>query len=433
MGAIMSDTPKRWLVIAHCFNMDGQAASHHITDKIPYLAERGIEPVVLSAATGRKDQDVEHHQVTSPAPSGLRFELRHIIRERYGNSSFGKFLKALISVILFPFYLIEKCLVRFDSQWSWFLTAERKGADLLRQRPFDLIYVSGGASSAFLTAYRLSKKYGVPWIAEIYDPMIHGSWLRGKMSYWWNAKIESLICRHAKAVFWYTREAINQAQHRHPHVSDRAHLMRPGMAPPEFGEVRYVKGAKLRISYFGGLTPERNLGYLGEAVKRVVAQDSEIANHIEINVYGGMADPVTRASFGQLPQGIIRYHGRLEHDPASGKSGRQRVLEAMRQSDVLVLMHGKGEICKLYLPSKIYEYLWALRPVLLFTPVPDHWGEILDERDHYIVDQHEESAGEAVLMDIIQDWRTGKLSDRDQSQAHSVENAVRLVMDATDQ
>ena len=76
----MSETNQRWLIIAHCFNMDGQAASHHITDKIPYLKRHGIEPVVVSSATGYLDSDVEHHQVTSPAPSGLRFELRHIIK-----------------------------------------------------------------------------------------------------------------------------------------------------------------------------------------------------------------------------------------------------------------------------------------------------------------------------------------------------------------
>ena len=425
----MSDPSKRWLVIAHCFNMDGQAASHHITDKIPCLVGHGIEPVVLSAATGRKDQDVEHHQVTSPAPSGLRFELRHIIKMKYGNTGLGKFLKALSSIALFPFYLIEKCLVRFDSQWSWFISAERKGADLLERRSFDLIYVSGGASSAFLAAHRLSKKYGVPWIAEIYDPMVHESWLRGKMSYWWNAKIESLICRYAKAAFWYTREAINQAKQRHPRVGSRAQLMRPGMAPPDFGDIRYTKGKKLRISYFGGLTSERNLSLLGTAVKHLVAKDTEIANLIEINVYGGSPDPLSFASLGELPEGMVYYHGRLEYDPVSEKSGRQRVLEAMRRSDVLVLMHGKGEICKLYLPSKIYEYLWALRPVLLFTPVPKHWDDIMDSRTHYIIDQRDPIDIDETLKRLIADWQREKLSDRPISQAYSVEQAVTKIIE----
>ena len=45
-------------------------------------------------------------------------------------------------------------------------------------------------------------------------------------------------------------------------------------------------------------------------------------------------------------------HGRLETDPITGKvvgSGAG----ADEKSDVLILMHGQGEICQLYLPSKI--------------------------------------------------------------------------------
>ena len=51
----MANTPRTWLILSHAFNMDGRAASQTITDKIPRLRERGINPVVISAITGRKD------------------------------------------------------------------------------------------------------------------------------------------------------------------------------------------------------------------------------------------------------------------------------------------------------------------------------------------------------------------------------------------
>ena len=41
-------------------------------------------------------------------------------------------------------------------------------------------------------------------------------------------------------------------------------------------------------------------------------------------------------------QDMIIEHGRLEKDLASGKSGRQQVLDAMRCSDLLVLVHGEN-------------------------------------------------------------------------------------------
>ena len=77
----------------------------------------------------------------------------------------------------------------------------------------------------------------------------------------------------------------------------------------------------------------------------------------------------------------------------------------MRKSDVLILMHGQGEICQLYLPSKIYEYHKAQRPVLLFSPVPNHWDDILDSGNHYIIDQSDPIDIDETLKRLIADWQ----------------------------
>ena len=72
----MANTPRTWLILSHAFNMDGRAASQTITDKIPRLRERGINPVVISAITGRKDTEIEHHQVLHVvAPARAHVEL----------------------------------------------------------------------------------------------------------------------------------------------------------------------------------------------------------------------------------------------------------------------------------------------------------------------------------------------------------------------
>ena len=33
--------PRYWLILAHCFNMDGRAASQTITDKLPFIQAGG--------------------------------------------------------------------------------------------------------------------------------------------------------------------------------------------------------------------------------------------------------------------------------------------------------------------------------------------------------------------------------------------------------
>ena len=248
------------------------------------------------------------------------------------------------------------------------------------------------------------------------------------MAYRRNLRTEKIICNNARAVFWFTKEALIQARSRNPQLSGRGHLMRPGMIPPNFGEVTYRRGEKLRLSYFGGLQPERNLGPLCKALMRLFLTRPDLKEKIEVHVYGGNLDALSQEAFGQLPKQILKAHGRLERDENTGKSGRQRVLEAMRKSDVLVLMHGQGDICRLYLPSKIYEYLWAQRPVLIFSPVPDHWAEILDPSNHFVVQQSDVSDVDTALERLINLWESNELTDLSINQAYSVEQAVKQLV-----
>ena len=61
---------------------------------------------------------------------------------------------------------------------------------------------------------------------------------------------------------------------------------------------------------------------------------------------------------------MIEQFGRLETDPNTGESGRDRVLKRMNAVDCLLLLHGTVPFCEEYIPSKLYEYLWTQRPIL---------------------------------------------------------------------
>src|SRR5450759_5971212 len=103
----MNNGNKRvWLVLSHGFNMDGRAASQTITDKIPHLLKQGIEPIVLSAITGKKDKVVEHHQVLPAGPVALRFDLRHYLKQRISSPYIYRIAMTVISLVLLPFILI---------------------------------------------------------------------------------------------------------------------------------------------------------------------------------------------------------------------------------------------------------------------------------------------------------------------------------------
>ena len=103
-------------------------------------------------------------------------------------------------------------------------------------------------------------------------------------------------------------------------------------------------------------------------------------------------------------------HGRLEKDPVTGKSGRERVVEKMQEADVLILLHGNDEWCAEYIPSKFYEYLWADRPIWGITHHNTQLDSMLLERGAYLSHEGDLEGINMALERIWLDWEQKCLS-----------------------
>ena len=156
---------KRWLIISHAFNMDGRAASLTITDKIPYLIEAGVEPIVFSAITGLKDERFPHRQFIAWGPSGFRFDFRHWVANKCGRGWLYKLTTRTVSILLAPLIAIEKCCLGYSSQWSWSLPAFLHGYRLIRAGKVDVVLSVGSAWSAHLAGIWLKKATGIELIS----------------------------------------------------------------------------------------------------------------------------------------------------------------------------------------------------------------------------------------------------------------------------
>lgn len=437
----MTDLPhQRWLILAHAFNMDGRAASQTITDKLPHLRRAGIEVVVLSGVSGTPDTVVEHHQLWPAGPAGLRFELRHVLRRRLGKGLRYRTLMTLASLVLLPGLIVEKLLRPVESSWSWWLSAYLKGRALARQQPFDLIYSTGGAFAAHLAGRALKKATGTPWLAEVHDPMVTPGitpnsprTAQQKMQ----AKIERLICTEAEVAIWFTEQALASARVRHPQLGERGKMMLPGIDPPFDVLPLYLPGPKFIIGHFGSLSATRNLGPIVSALEQLQTSRPSLAAATELQVYGGPLDGVSNEKIAKSPvREHVRHFGRIEADPQTGLSGRERILQRMRAVDVLLLLHGEEPICEEYIPSKLYEYLWMQRPILATVHRNPQMTEMLREQGHVAVVTGTAGQGADVavkelaaeLERLFDCWRTTGLRDSGQISTYTTEAAVNQLL-----
>jgi glycosyltransferase involved in cell wall biosynthesis len=412
--------PQRWLILAHAFNMDGRAASQTITDKLPHLRVAGIELVVLSGVSGRRDEVVEHHQLWPAGPAGFRFELRHVLRRRFQNPVAYRFWMFLASLFLLPGLVVEKLLRPVESTWSWWLSAYVRGRLLARQQPFDLIYSTGGAYAAHLAGRALKRHLKVPWLAEVHDPFVTPGTVPRTAQQKMQARVEELICQEADVAVWFTEQALASARARHPDLGERGKVMLPGIDPPFSALPPYTPGDKLVVGHFGSLSATRNLLPFLKALERLYLRVPDKVTKIELHITGGPLDSVSAVYLSQSPiREQVRHFGRIETDPASGLTGREQILRRMRAVDVLLLLHGQEPICEEYIPSKLYEYLWMQRPILATVHRNEQMADMLRQEQHEVVltDDHDDGAeGLSVAL--------GRLCD--QRQTHGLPDSGRM-------
>ena len=432
--------------------MDGRAASQTITDKIHYFLEAGVKLIVFSSITGIKDNRFPHYQFLAWGPAAFRFDFRHWFANQFGRGVLYKFVTTSISILLAPFIVIEKTLLGFSSQWSWAMPAYLHGKQLIQNKQVDLVYSTAGAWSAQLAALWLKKSTNVFWMAEIHDPLVIrnspddlGFATPRNRDARCRKWLETQICKHADVAWWFTDGAVYYAKLRNPNLNEPGNakgvMVIPGAEPP--GTAREVTkltapaakqteqkqaqeqerlaerakemrphhyGTHLVISHFGSLAKNRSISTILNRLLTLFKNHPEARNAIQVHVYGAKVDSLTADAISQHGFAeLVIEHGRIEKDPVTGKSGRERIAERMQASDVLLLLHGDDEWCAEYIPSKMYEYFWMGRPIWAITHRNPQMNALLAERNAYISAADDAASIDGALERIWLDWQQKNL------------------------
>ena len=432
---------KHWLILSHGFNMDGRASSQTITDKIPYFLDAGIKPIVLSAITGKKDDRFQHKQFLAWGPAAFRFDFRHWIANKYGRGFLYKLLTRTVSILLAPLIGLEKLSLGYSSQWSWAMPAFMHGLRLIRQKKVNLIFSTGGSWSAHLAGLWLKKRTGLPWIAEIHDPLVirkdpndQGFNKPKNRDAQFRQYLEKQICKYADLVWWFTDGALHYAKVRNVNLNAsndaRGIVVIPGAEPPvnKSSASLHAYGNKLNLCHFGSLAKDRSLSTILLAVFALIKKHPEAREAIQIHAYGAPLDELSKQAIESFAcQDLFLAHGRLEMDHKTSKSGRERVIEKMQIADVLILLHGDDEWCAEYIPSKYYEYLWTGRPIWAITHRNVQLDEMIQERGGYLSHSGDLEGINMALERIWLDW-SGKKLLRPQWMPIGVDQAVATIL-----
>jgi hypothetical protein len=229
--------------------------------------------------------------------------------------------------------------------------------------------------------------------------------------------LEKQIIRFSDFVWWFTEGAVHYAKVRNTNLNTlgNAHgfMVLPGANPPGglTKEVAHQYTDTLNLCHFGSLAKDRSLSTILNAVQELLKKYPQARQYIRVHAYGAPLDALTFEAIKHFGfEDLLLAHGRLEKDPVTGKSGRERVVEKMQEADVLILLHGNDEWCAEYIPSKFYEYLWADRPIWGITHRNPQLDQMLSERGAYLSHEGDLEGINMALERIWLDWEQKRLS-----------------------
>jgi len=389
---------ERWLIVSYWANCPGRAPSQHLDDRLPHLRAAGIEVEMVASICGARPAGwgPRWHRVLSLSPSGCRFELRHAARRL--PRPWGWLVKSALGVVVLPCYWLEKLALPVESTFWWWLSAGPAGLGWAMRRRPDIVYSTGGPMSAHLAAALISRALRLPWIAEIQDPLHHEARGRGRLHRWLATKVERLVHARATGVVYLTRAARDRAAARAGGAAKLAAIY-PG------AEVRWAghraPGERMEIAHVGTLSGSRNAGSLLAALARLAARRPEVRRRIRLRLVGWL---------DRAAQGQARSFLHPEMVEAPGRVPRPAAQAAMADSDLLVVIQNCDARSEETIPSKVYEYLAAGRPVLGLTFRNPELAEMLREAGHTAVEADDVGSIGAALETAYERWRRGELS-----------------------
>ena len=285
-----------------------------------------------------------YYNVVQPVDEKKRHEFTSGSKVTAGGffSRFLKILGPIATAVMVP-----------DSTIEWYPFGVYQGLKLTEKYKYDLLISSALPATCHFIAYTIKKRRGIPWIADYGDPWVFNPAFNPKrIKFSIEYKIEQNILRAADAIIVTAEETKKNYFKNYPALSEEKVTVIPMGADYDlFKKMSVEKSEKFRILYAGTIYGTQNLGPFLDAVKLLYEQGM-LDEEIEILFIGNIMDENMKLIESKQLRDKLQLLGHLPHD---------KIPPLLMEADTLLLFGAQGG---LQVPSKLFEYIAARRPIL---------------------------------------------------------------------
>lgn len=270
------------------------------------------------------------------------------------------------------------------STWLW--DGVRKGSQLIEEIRPHILFSTFPVVTAHRIGWELSRRYDIPWVVDFRDPMTYGA--PGSAQQHTPMKdLERQIVHAASAYTFATRQIARTYEDYYPHVLNRQRFIIENGYDEELFESVAELGGRLSTSdsdvnflhsgYLYG--EERNPTHFLRAL-RGLSDDQMPGGRSFRAIFQGDRDQSYSDFVDEIELGDL-----VEFRPTVAL---HQSIQSLKQADVLLLIQGRKY--KNQIPSKVYEYLAAKKPILALTDHKSATGQLLSEVPWSITAPHDD-------------------------------------------
>ena len=354
---------KRLLMICYPFPPNASAGAVRSERIARYLAWLGWDVEVITIRQ-REDLYNETAQLEK-LPNGVRVHQTRVVdpwlwlNERSASTQVGRFVKdALMEVTAFP-----------DHTLYWNPVAVAKGLEIHRKRPVDVIYTTSPPHATQLCGLNLARLVRRPWVADFRDPWTLNAYRQKGL-------IRSILNRIEK--FLETRVLRRADMILANTTANRENLLRAFPFLLESDVVYLPNGweefpkplqpvnrqSAFTVVHAGNFYPR----FKPYALLHALAHWRRNGGEAGCPPFQGQLKILILGARDAVTQQLVERLDLLDIVEIRPWLALDETREIMMRADLLWTSLGTGPESRTYIPSKIFEYISARRPILGFFP-----------------------------------------------------------------
>jgi glycosyltransferase involved in cell wall biosynthesis len=290
-----------------------------------------------------------------------------------------------------------------DMRADWVRTAIPAGRRLISEWKPEIIFASAPPNTGLMVASRLARTHKLPWVADFRDLWVDNpyysepGWRKR-----FDAILEPRILRSAAGLV--TVSPIWAEQLRRRHRKDVT-VVYNGYAEEDFPPLapRVDPGEILTIRYMGSIY--RGFRDPAALFSAIALLPDQLRTRINVEFFSDAGDAVLDAAAAHRVENVVAVKPRVPY---------RRALALQMEADVLLLLQSSDRRDEGNLPAKLFEYLYARRPILFIGYERGVAARLVIERRAGLV-----SNSPAQIHDQLKRWfedkRAGRLERLDPS------------------